>query len=93
MTSAQRRAAARRRATVRRRQATALALLAIAAVIVGVAIVSAGSPDPPPAFVRVELGGRTVARRPVSELQRPRSAIAMLAKVPASRTVHRDSGT
>jgi uncharacterized protein YvpB len=86
--------AARRRTVVRRR-ATALAVLVAVGVGAAVVVVGARSPhsSAPPAIVRVELGGRVLARRGVSELQRPRSVAALLSAVPPARTVRRGPST
>lgn len=89
--------AAARRQTVARRRVVALAVVAIAAVAAIVAI-SAGGGGPasrprPPAFVRISLGGRILAKRRVSDLRRPRSVAALLGAVPATRSVHRGPAT
>ncbi len=80
------------RPVVRRRRLAALAaLLAVAGVVIAVLVGgSATSPPAPaaPSFVRVQLGGSTLARQRVSELRRPESVAALLKSVPATRTAH-----
>lgn len=80
------------RPVVRRRRLVALAaLLAVAGV--AIAVLAGGTLTSPPApaapsFVRVELGGSTLARKRVSELGRTGAVAALLKSVPATRTAH-----
>ncbi len=77
------------RPVVRRRLVALAALLAVAGVVI--AVLAGGTSTPPaaaPSFVRVELGGSTLARARVSELRRPGAVAALLKSVPATRTAH-----
>ena len=84
--------------TVARRRAVAFGALAAIVAVVAVVVSgggggsSSGSPSPP-AFVRVRLGGRTLAQRRVSDLRQPQAVEALLGAVPATRTVRRGSAT
>jgi uncharacterized protein YvpB len=85
-----------RRAIVRRR-AVALAALA-GAVALAVIIISGGGGDSssgrtPPRFIRISLGGRVLAERHVEGLRRAQSVSALVAAVPATRTVHSGSAS
>lgn len=87
-----------RRAAIRRRRIAAagsLALIVAAAAIFVTGIGSGGSKSdpPPPRYVRVELGGRTLAKQRVEQLRRPAAQAAAIASVPAKRTVHRGKAT
>jgi uncharacterized protein YvpB len=96
MSPESRRAVVRCRTVARRR----LAALAVAAIGAAAAIVistggggSAPPPPRPPSFVSISLEGRTLAKRRIGELRRPSSVAALLAAVPATRSVHRGPAT
>jgi uncharacterized protein YvpB len=86
--TAQRRIAARRR-TVLRRRTFALAALAGLAGIAALLLLGGGAPSRrgQPGFLTLSLDGRTLARRPVADLRGRGAIAALLASVPAGRTV------
>ncbi len=88
---------ARRAAIRRRRSAAAVGLAAIAAAaaiaVFGTGSGGGGKSDPPRRYVRVELAGRTLARRRVAQLRRPAAQAAAIAAIPARRTERRGRAT
>jgi uncharacterized protein YvpB len=86
------------RATIKRRRIAAGAslVLIVAAVAIFVARIGSGEStksDPQPRYVRVELGGRTLAKQRVEQLRRPGAQAEAIAAIPAKRTVHRGKAT
>lgn len=84
--------------TILRRRLSAIALLAAATVALVAVIAGRGGSDlsggsSSPAVVRLELGGRELASARVSALSRPRAQAALVASLPAQRTLHRDGAT
>lgn len=95
MSAPTRRSAAPRPVVRRRRLVGLAALLAVAAAAVAVVAGTSTSPSAPaaPRFVRVELGGTTLARKRVSELRGPGAVAALLKSVPATRTAQGTTST
>lgn len=87
------------RAAIRRRRIVALASLALVVAAAAIFVAGIGSgegtgSDPaPPRYVRVELGGRTLAKQRVEQLRRPAAQAKAIASIPAKRTVHRGKAT
>jgi uncharacterized protein YvpB len=78
------------RATIRRRRSLALLVLLAVVAIATVAIKRGGGSSPPPApkFVRLELGGSTLARLSVPAAGHSASVDAALRRIPSHRVAH-----
>ncbi len=84
--------------TILRRRLSAVALLVVAAAALVAVLASRGGSDPAggsaaPAVVRLELGGRELASARASALSRQPARTALLASLPARRTVHEHGAT
>jgi uncharacterized protein YvpB len=83
------------RAAIRRRRIVAgasLVLIGVAAAILiaGIGSGEGGKGDPPaPRYVRVDLGGETLAKRRVGQLRRAAAQAAAIASLPGKRSVRR----
>lgn len=88
-----------RKAAIRRRRIAAAATLAtivaaVAIVVAGIGSGGSGGSDPaPPRYVRIELGGQTLARQRVGQLRRPAAQTEAIASIPAKRTVRHGKAT
>jgi|GEM_PF-1340813 len=87
-----------RRAAIRRRRIAAVvsSALLVAGAAVFLAQIGSGEStksDPAPRYVRIELGGRTLAKQRVERLRRPAAQAAAIASLPARRTAHRGKAT
>jgi uncharacterized protein YvpB len=93
-----RRSRQKQRAAIERRRIAAVASLALIVLAVAIFVAGIGSggstkSDPPPRYVRVELGGGTLVKRRVEQLRRPAAQAQAIASIPAKRTVRRGKAT